>query len=429
MAQSGTLIDEELSQARTQSATGRLPTSWYTSPALFQLERRAIFSRQWLLTTHSARFSKTGDWVRFDLAGFNLILIRDKDGTVNAFHNVCRHRAFPVVTEDRGTSRIFSCKYHGWSYGLNGKLAKAPGYQDLTGFDKSKNGLLSIHARTDPHGFIWVNLDGAETPELAWEEEAHGVDLAVQLHGAFNAEEYRFDHVLETTGEFNWKILAGSYDRATSGIRAGRTGDPLHRASGADPSLAAPLDAETKEDEEGENSLAAASFFPNASVMVLPSALLIERCVPIASTTTSMRFEVFRKDGATDEAIDQIDALLQRTLAEERRLFEATQTNLDASNSSSGGEPWETLLETSPLNFASQVRDLMTEFRHREASAGHEIWPSRQILPTDATTSRGDLDFCARLQAPGQTDGDCATLEPGCHGSAACQSANPALAY
>lgn len=141
-----------------------LPSSWYRSEEIYELERRAIFSRKWMLTTHKLRLPNTGDWLRYDVAGYPFILVRDREGNINGFHNVCRHRAFPVVTEEGGTSRIFSCKYHGWSYGLNGKLAKAPGYQELEGFDKSKNGLLPVHVHVDCNGFIWVNLDGEKSP-------------------------------------------------------------------------------------------------------------------------------------------------------------------------------------------------------------------------------------------------------------------------
>ncbi|EPS29316.1 hypothetical protein PDE_04265 [Penicillium oxalicum 114-2] len=411
MSQTNASTDPEPLQTQMQSAV-ELPSSWYTAPEVFQLERRAIFSRQWLLTTHSQRFSKTGDWVRLDIAGFNILLTRDKDGTVNAFHNVCRHRAFPVVTEDRGTSRIFSCKYHGWSYGLNGKLAKAPGYQDLTGFDKSKNGLLSIHAHTDTYGFIWVNLDGAETPELDW-EGAPGLDGA-QLDSSVNAEAYCFDHIVEMAGDFNWKILAGG----------GQLSDRLRRLSGANPSLAASL-----RDNEADSVIAATSIFPNSSVVVLPNALLIQRCVPLSSTRTSMYLEVYRENGSSDEAFHEIDNLLQRILTENKRIFEAAQADLQSSAASPNGESEDAPRAESPRDFAGQVRGLVTEFRHREEAAGHEIWPSRQILPPEATTSRGDLDFCSRLTTQGQTAGDCTTLEPDCHGRTACQSANPALAY
>lgn len=197
--------DEDKSPVRA------LPASWYRSQQMYELERRAIFSRKWLLTTHKSRLTKPGDWLRYDVAGFQFVLCRDREGSINAFHNICRHRAYPVVTEDRGTARIFACKYHGWSYGLNGKLAKAPGYQELDGFDKTKNGLLPVHVHVDRNGFIWVNLDSKETPELSWDEQLGGMDQQDRFQ-YYNFEEYEFDHEWEMEGAWNWKILADNYN-------------------------------------------------------------------------------------------------------------------------------------------------------------------------------------------------------------------------
>ena len=188
-----------------------LPAAWYTTREMYEFERRAIFSRQWLFLTHSSRLQQPGDFLRYTVAGYDFVVLMDRTKKINAFHNVCRHRAFPVVTEKEGTSRIFSCKYHGWSYGLNGKLAKAPGYQELSGFDKEQNGLLPIHVRVDKNNFIWVNLDGKQTPELSWEEELDNID-AQERYSQYNFADYEFDHFWEMEGAYNWKILADNYN-------------------------------------------------------------------------------------------------------------------------------------------------------------------------------------------------------------------------
>lgn len=188
-----------------------LPASWYTSQEMFELERRSIFCKRWLFTTHKARLPNPGDWVRYDVAGFQFIVVKDREDKINAFHNVCRHRGFPVVTGDQGSSKIFACKYHGWSYGLNGKLAKAPSYQGLEGFDKSKNGLFPIHVHVDTNGFVWVNLDAGEKPEIAWEDDFKGIDLQPRFQN-YNFDDYVFDHTWEQEGDYNWKILADNYN-------------------------------------------------------------------------------------------------------------------------------------------------------------------------------------------------------------------------
>jgi hypothetical protein len=99
------------SQAQ-ETAVRALPASWYTSEEMYSLERRAIFSRRWLLMTHSSRVKGSGDWLRYNVAGYDMIIIRDRAGTINAFHNVCRHRAYPVIEkEGQGTAMILACRY------------------------------------------------------------------------------------------------------------------------------------------------------------------------------------------------------------------------------------------------------------------------------------------------------------------------------
>jgi phenylpropionate dioxygenase-like ring-hydroxylating dioxygenase large terminal subunit len=180
-----------------------LPASWYTSQAMFEMERRAIFSRRWLLMTHSVRVKNTGDWLRYNVVGFDFIIIKDRQGNINAFHNVCRHRAYPVVEkEGSGNAKILACRYHGWSYGLNGKLAKAPAYQELD-MDKEQNGLFPIHTHVDRNGFIWINMDAKDTPEVPFEEHFENVDVQQRyVDSKINFNDYELDHIYELDGKY-----------------------------------------------------------------------------------------------------------------------------------------------------------------------------------------------------------------------------------
>jgi nitrite reductase/ring-hydroxylating ferredoxin subunit len=187
-----------------------LPASWYTSPTMFSLERRAIFSRRWLFLTHSSRLKSPGDWLRYNIAGFDIILLKDRSNTINAFHNVCRHRAHPVIDKEGGSgnSRILACRYHGWSYGLDGKLAKAPGYQGLE-FDKEVNGLFGIHVRIDRNGFVWVNMDAGEVPEVSFEEYFENVDVQQRyIDSGIEFGDYELDHVYEIEGKMPFSCPA-----------------------------------------------------------------------------------------------------------------------------------------------------------------------------------------------------------------------------
>jgi nitrite reductase/ring-hydroxylating ferredoxin subunit len=114
-----------------------LPSTWYTSEKFFELETRAIFSQviislgivtanfqAWHLLTHTSRFQAVGTYYRYNVSTYPIFLILSKDGTIRGFHNVCRHRGYPVVLKDSGCAVALGCRYHGWCYNDKGELSK-----------------------------------------------------------------------------------------------------------------------------------------------------------------------------------------------------------------------------------------------------------------------------------------------------------------
>jgi phenylpropionate dioxygenase-like ring-hydroxylating dioxygenase large terminal subunit len=239
---------------------------------MYELERRSIFSRKWQLITHKVRLQKPGDWLRYKIAGFDVIICRDRQGNINSFHNVCRHRAYPVVEgEDSGNSSIFACRYHGWSYGLNGSLAKAVGYQELPDFDRSQNGLFPIHVHVDVNGFIWINLDAKKTPEIAWKDDFDGIDKQ-ERYNLYNFDDYVFDHMWQMEGAYNWKILADNYNEC---YHCATTHPDLPAVANLEAYSVTTEGAKiihnpgtTEEQAKAGLSIAATYFFPNVSTNV-----------------------------------------------------------------------------------------------------------------------------------------------------------------
>lgn len=180
-----------------------------------------------MLITHELRFQRPGAYAKFTVAGFPFFIVRDRQGQLNAFLNICRHRAFPVVLQDEGTASILACKYHGkhsplisvqckvthegWSYGLSGNLAKAPKFDSVEGFDKAQHGLYRVHLKIDARGQVWINLDSAEVPEVSWDESFHEVDQQQRLR-SFDMKNYRYDHSWQMDGDYNWKTLIDNYN-------------------------------------------------------------------------------------------------------------------------------------------------------------------------------------------------------------------------
>jgi phenylpropionate dioxygenase-like ring-hydroxylating dioxygenase large terminal subunit len=102
----------------------------------------------------------------------------------------------------------------GWSYGFDGKLAKAPKYQEVPSFDKTQNTLFKVHVHVDHLGFIWVNLDSSEEPEIPWAKFFASVDQQPRLQ-PFTMSDYRFDHGWDMMGDYNWKTLADNYNEVS----------------------------------------------------------------------------------------------------------------------------------------------------------------------------------------------------------------------
>ncbi|KAF2820157.1 ISP domain-containing protein [Ophiobolus disseminans] len=378
------------------TATRGLPSSWYRSDALYQLERRAIFSKRWILVSHKNRFGVSGDFVQFEEAGFRFFLCRDRTGRINGFHNVCRHRAFPVVTERQGRARIISCRYHGWSYGLDGNLAKAPGYNEMKGFERQQNGLFPINVHVDAKGFIWVNMDAEN--EVPWGADFKGVDKQARFD-SFNFDDYRFDHIWEMSGDYNWKTLADNYNEC-------------YHCPTAHPDAAALADltlyavdtngghiqhyANLKQAFENSGlKICSTFYFPNACMTVSPNFFYMMRCVPTSAHHCSMEYEVYRHKDATDESFEEIDAMFKRILSEDKWLCNNAQENLEAGVFVSG--EMHSRMEKGPLFFQDTVRKLVKSHHEREAKLQREIWPARQRLPELAKGIAEDEQFCAAL--------------------------------
>ncbi|HEX4589151.1 MAG TPA: SRPBCC family protein [Gemmataceae bacterium] len=130
-----------LSQAQT------IPSAWYFDPDLADLERRTVFAG-WQPVGRCDQLANRGSYLTADVAGEPIAVVRDDAGVLRAFHNVCRHRAAPVLTEPCGTATKLRCRYHGWTYDLAGRLRGAPEFDGVADFCREDFGLTPMIADT-----------------------------------------------------------------------------------------------------------------------------------------------------------------------------------------------------------------------------------------------------------------------------------------
>lgn len=154
---------------------GTAPVDYTDSidPAFFEAERDAVFRKTWLNVGRVERLPRTGSYFTRELPsagkGTSVIITKTKDGSVKAYHNVCRHRGNKLVWNDfpneetSGTCRQFTCKYHAWRYSLDGDLTFVQQPEEFFDLDQSKYGLAAVRCEVW-EGFIFINFDDNAAP-------------------------------------------------------------------------------------------------------------------------------------------------------------------------------------------------------------------------------------------------------------------------
>ncbi len=131
----------------------------YTSRSFFEQEWEGMWTKVWLLLGRESELPNPGDWQMEPVGPEEILMVRQKDGGVKAFYNVCQHRGNPLVEGERGNVRRFVCKYHSWAYMPDGELNFAPDRDDFPqGNPCGKVRLAEIACETFA-GFIWVNMN------------------------------------------------------------------------------------------------------------------------------------------------------------------------------------------------------------------------------------------------------------------------------
>src|SRR5688572_3226275 len=139
-----------------------IPSAWYVDPRFHELDREAVFASSWQLVAHAGQLRNPGDHVIAMVAVNPIIVVRGKDGELRAFYNVCRHRGGPLAVKD-GRADMLQCKYHGWTYQLDGMLRGVPHFNRTELFDKKDYGLIPVrHAEWE--GFVFVTLTPSISP-------------------------------------------------------------------------------------------------------------------------------------------------------------------------------------------------------------------------------------------------------------------------
>jgi phenylpropionate dioxygenase-like ring-hydroxylating dioxygenase large terminal subunit len=140
-----------------------LPAWVYSHPSLAALEIERVLMPSWQIVCHVNSIPRPGDYETFDLGPESVFVLRDKDGSIKAFHNVCRHRGARLLDGSGTCAATITCPYHGWSYRQDGGLVGVPLRDTFPGLDRAEHGLRPVRVDT-ALGFVFVCLAGDPAP-------------------------------------------------------------------------------------------------------------------------------------------------------------------------------------------------------------------------------------------------------------------------
>jgi phenylpropionate dioxygenase-like ring-hydroxylating dioxygenase large terminal subunit len=180
----------------------REPVDNYRKPERLKVELARVLHRTPTPFCPSAALPEPGSFVAREAAGVPLVVVRGTDGQVRAFRNACRHRGMQVAS-GTGCTRAFTCRYHGWTYNLEGKLRHIPHEAGFPGFAKDAHPLVPVTA-VERLGLVFVTQDEPELASNGWGDPLGGLDRLI-------AADQRLFATAERDFDVNWKIFLESF--------------------------------------------------------------------------------------------------------------------------------------------------------------------------------------------------------------------------
>jgi phenylpropionate dioxygenase-like ring-hydroxylating dioxygenase large terminal subunit len=313
-----------------------LPWSWYSDPAVLKLEQDRIFGRSWQYAGHTAQLAEPGSFMATRVGNLPIVVVRDREGDLRGFVNVCRHRG-SVICVGEGRRETLQCPYHAWTYGLDGSLLNAPRSDREPGFDASELALVPI--QVDAWGpFVFANPDPDAAP-LA--------DHLGELPNLLAADGVDFDTLSfsrRADGEYdaNWKVCSENYLECyhcavahpsfSKAIDVAPDSYSLEARPGLLSQFGPPRNGGGGVyDADGEITRGQFHFlFPNTTINVMPGRpnLSIGPIVPLAAERTYRYLDYFFGAAVDDEWIADYTSLDDQVGAEDRVLVERVQAGM-----------------------------------------------------------------------------------------------------
>jgi choline monooxygenase len=292
-----------------------LPAEFYTDSIYLDLEYTSIFENTWQLVGHESQLRNPGDQIVAQVGKIPLVVVRTEKQELKAFHNVCRHRAGPVAVSNCNT-RSLRCKYHGWTYTLDGDLRSAPEMDSTPDFDVCQYHLPRVQLTTW-QGFVFVstnkNNSDIEDIFIGIKENILPIDLTqMQYH-------HRDEYVINC----NWKVYVDNY---LEGYHLPHVHPGLNKLLDYRSYTTAitewysyqhsPLES-LDENFYGDGDAHYYCIFPNLMLNILPNRVQTNVIQPLSANKTKVIFDYYYKDMESEQT--------QKMIAEDQEFSDQVQ--------------------------------------------------------------------------------------------------------
>jgi choline monooxygenase len=264
-----------------------LPASWYHDSEIYEAERWGIFAATWQFVAREADLPSPGDYVAVEFCGFKVFVLRDRDGHLKAFHNMCPHRAAPLFAEGEGHCDVLRCRYHGWAFDHDGRLKAAPYFGEADWFKKEEFGLKPVRLDTW-RGFVFVNLDGKAVPLLEFLGDVPA------LVAPYPIESFLKRDIADFAVKSNWKTYTDNFVEG-------------YHIPGIHPGLIQAIDFNRFETTYGRNVVIMKApqkegsiygglwlwIWPNMTLSVYPDGMNASRIVPHGTRATTLHYSFY----------------------------------------------------------------------------------------------------------------------------------------
>ena len=311
------------------------PVEHYLSQSRFEAEIARVFRRAPTVFCPSAALPEAGSYVAREAALTPVIAVRGQDGTVRAFRNACRHRGARLA-DGMGCKNAFTCRYHAWTYGLDGALRGVPHEYGFPGLDKSEYGLAPL-ATVERDGFVFVTQDPEGEGDVG--ENGAGADAIPDLV----PPGFRLVSNSEQELPFNWKLFVDGllegyhirsthaetfYPRQYDNITVVETFGRNCRVSYPYRSIEYQRDI-PRDERRARGALTQVTLlFPNVAVATFPGYTSLSIVEPLAVDRTRIVSYMLSDRDETEKTVRVGQDFVTKGVAEDREMAEACQAGL-----------------------------------------------------------------------------------------------------